>query len=67
MSSQTQVSLLWMLPLQGDWCTCFTAVMVMSDTAALVRAKGTLIHCRQRSHSYTLTCHTHSTVVFHIL
>lgn len=49
MSIQTQVSPFWMLPLQGDWYTCFTAVTVMSDTAALVRAKGTLIHCRQRS------------------
>lgn len=45
LSIQTQVSFLLTLPLQGDWYTCFTAVTVMSDTAALVTAKGTLIHC----------------------
>lgn len=39
------MSLLWMLPLQGAWYTCVTAVMVMSDTAGLDKAKGTLIHC----------------------
>lgn len=52
MSIQTQVSLLRMLPLQGAWYTCFTAVTVMSDTAGLVKAKGTLIHCRY-SHKHT--------------
>lgn len=44
LSIQTQVSFLLTLPLQGDWYTCFTAVTVMSDTAGLVNANGTLIH-----------------------
>lgn len=44
LSSQTQMSFLWTVPLQGDWYSCLTAVTVMSDTAGLVNAKGTLIH-----------------------
>lgn len=44
LSIQTQVSVLFTLPLQGDWYTCFTAVTAMSDTALLLKAKGTLIH-----------------------
>lgn len=47
LSIQTQVSPFWTLPIQGDWYKCFTAVTVMSDTAGLIKAKGTLIHCRQ--------------------
>jgi len=53
LSIHTQVSAGLMLPLQGAWYTSFTADTVMSATAGLVRAKGTLIHWK----------HTHSNSV----
>lgn len=46
-SNQTQMSFWLMLPVQGAWYTCFTAVTVMADTAGLAKANGTLIHCWQ--------------------